>query len=117
MIEDDPVMRVVDRAMDAQTRLLVAYVENMRETIRQEVRREVRTEFGGEQFRVRKDTAECNLERDEAIRRDARPVAEGGLGLSLRALGRKYHIGKSRVAEVLAAGDGGKPGRKLARKI
>lgn len=108
MIEDDPVMRVVDRAMDAQTRLLVAYVENMRETIRQEVRREVQVEFGGEQFRIGKGTAERNQKRDEAIRYDARPVAQGGLGLSVRALGRKYHIGKSRVAEVLAAGEKGR---------
>lgn len=104
-IDDDPVTRIVDRAVQAQTRLLVVYMNGMREQIRQEVKREVQAEFGGDRTYICKGSADRNRQRDEAIRRDARPVAEGGMGLSLRALGSKYHMSKSRIAEVLAAGD------------
>lgn len=102
---DDPVMRIVDRAMEAQTRLLTTYLNNMREQIRRDVEREVRAEFGGERTYFGKCVAEKNRLRDEAIRRDAKPVSEGGLGLSLRALGRKYHVDKRTVSRVLAEFD------------
>lgn len=101
---DDPVMRIVDRAMEAQTRLMMTYMESMRAQIRREVEREVRAEFGGDRTYFGKGVSGRNRERDEAIRRDARPVSEGGLGMSLRALGKKYHMGKTRVAEVLSEG-------------
>lgn len=103
MNRDDPVMRIVDRAMEAQTRLMMTYMESMRAQIRREVEREVRAEFGGDRTYFGKGVSGRNRERDEAIRRDAMPVSDGGLGMSLRALGRKYHMGKTRVAEVLAA--------------
>lgn len=103
---DDPVMRIVDRAMEAQTRLMMTYLGNMREQIRREVEREVRHEFGGDRPYFGKGVSDRNRLRDEAIRRDAQPVSEGGLGLSLRALGRKYHMGKSNVARVLAEVNG-----------
>lgn len=103
---DDPVMRIVDRAMEAQTRLMMIYLGNMREQIRREVEREVRAEFGGDRPYLGKGVADRNKARDEAIRRDALPLKDGGLGLSLRALGRKYHMGKSHVARVLAKVEG-----------
>lgn len=102
---DDPVMRVVDRAMEAQMRLMIGYMENMREQIRREVEREVRAEFGGDRPYFGKGTSDRNKQRDEAIRRDARPASEGGLGLSQRALGRKYHTSQSNVCKVLAANE------------
>lgn len=103
--EDDPVMRIVDRAMEAQTRLLMTYLGNMREQIRRDVEREVRAEFGGDRAYFGKGTSERKRARDEAIRRDAKPVSEGGLGLSLRALGRKYHVDKHTVSRALAEGE------------
>lgn len=102
---DDPVMRIVDRAMEAQTRLLMTYLGNMREQIRRDVEREVRAEIGGEQQYFGKRVPDQVRLRNEAIRRDAKPLNEGGTGLSLRALGRKYHMSKSNVALVLAEGE------------
>jgi Mor family transcriptional regulator len=104
-IDDDPLSRLLDRAVQAQTRLLLSYIENSREQARIDMARMIRDEFGGDQVYFGKGVAEKNHARDMAIWSDARPVSEGGQGLSLRALGKKYHLGKSRIAEVLTTID------------
>lgn len=106
---DDPVGRVVDRAMAAQTRLLLTYMDQMRETIRREVEKELRDEFSGEQIYMGKGTADRTQARDAAI------VADSAAGLSLRALARKYHLSKSQVSRVLVKDEtgGGKNGDSL----
>lgn len=100
-IDDDPLNRLIDRAVQAQTRLLLNYIESTREQMLTDVARIIKEEFCGDQLYIGKGVAEKNRARDIAIWRDSKPVAAGGQGLSLRALGKKYHLGKSRIAEVL----------------
>jgi len=100
-IDDDPLNRLIDRAVQAQTRLLLNYIESTREQMLTDVTRLITEEFGGDQLYIGKRSSDKNSARDLAIWQDAQPVAEGGKGLSLRALGKKYHLGKSRIAEVL----------------
>lgn len=97
--DDDLVFRLVDITLAALRRAGVNFVP----TIRSEIASVVRKEFSGDNVYIPKALGAQKAKRDEAIRRDARPVSDGGLGLSLRALGRKYHMGKSNVARVLAA--------------
>lgn len=108
---DDPVLRIVEAAMEAQTRLLLAYQEQMRQQITAQVMAAVRGEMAGEQFYVGKGTASRLVERNAAIRKDCAQVAEGGGGLSIRAAARKYHIGKSQVAEIIGRATGKNGGK------
>ena len=101
-IDDDPLNRLIDRAVQAQTRLLLNYIESTRGQMMADVAHLIKEEFGGDQLYIGKGPSDKNHARDLAIWRDAQPVARGGQGLSLRALGKKYHLGKSRIAEVLA---------------
>jgi len=86
--EDDQVMRMIDRAMAAQQRLVLNYLHGMRENIRQEIKLEIAADF-------RKKTFERNEMRNELIRQD------GARGLSIREIGRKHNIGKTQVAVIL----------------
>lgn len=108
---DDPVVRIVEAAVAAQTRLMLAYMEQMRQQVTDQVTRAMRAEMGGEQFYMGKGTASRLVERNAAIRKDCAPVAEGGGGMSIRAAAKKYHIGKSQVAEIIGQ-TGGKNGGK-----
>lgn len=100
--DDDAVSRMVDRAVDANVRMLVAYMDNMKAAIKAEVERELRAEFAGDQVYFGKGSADRKATRNAAIRSDARPRDQGGLGLSIRALSRKYHLGKTQIATILA---------------
>ena len=108
---DDPVLRIVEAAVEAQTRLMLAYMEQMRQQVTDQVMRAMRAEMGGEQIYMGKGTASRLVERNAAIRKDCAPVAGGGGGMSIRAAARKYHLSKSQVAEILrpAGKNGGKP--------
>lgn len=101
-IDDNPLNRLIDRAVQAQTRLLLNYIESTRGQMMADVARIIQEEFCGDQLYIGKGVAEKNRARDLAIWHDAQPVAAGGRCLSLRALGKKYYLGKSRIAEVLA---------------
>lgn len=92
---DDPVERMVELAMQAQTRLMLAYMEAMKENLRSELLQATRSEFGGEQPYFGKGTQARNDERDAAIR------ADRAAGMSLRAIAKKHRMGKSQVSRVL----------------
>lgn len=98
---DDPVLRIVEAAVDAQTRLMLAYMEQMRQQVTDQVRRAMHTEMAGEQIYIGKGTASRQVERAAAIRKDCAPVAEGGAGMSIRAAARKYHLSKSQVFRIV----------------
>lgn len=95
--KDDPVERLVEMAIEAQTRMMIAYTNNLRE----EMRKIVRREFGGEQVHFRKCEDDRNKDRDARIRQEALPIAQGGLGLSIRALARRHHLSKTQVERIL----------------
>lgn len=104
-IEDDPAARIVELAMEAQTRLMVAYLGQMKETMRKEVEALIEREFGGDRVYFGKGSASKLQEAHAAIRRDALPVAQGGQGLSLRALAKKHHRSKTQIARILKGGE------------
>jgi Mor family transcriptional regulator len=54
----------------------------------------IKAEFGGEQMRIRKDTADRNAVRDQMILRDR---AEG---MSARSIAKKYHLTHPRVIQI-----------------
>jgi Mor family transcriptional regulator len=93
-VNDDPVIRIVEAAMEAQTRLLLAYMEQHTRQLREELTKKLRSEFSGEQVYMGKGTAGRLIERDAAILADSQTM-------SLRALARKYHLSKSQVSRVL----------------
>lgn len=95
---DDPVERLVDLAMAAQTRLMLAYMEAMRETLREELRATTRAEFGGEQPYFGKGTLARNETRDAAI------LADREAGMSLRGIAKKHHVSKTQVCRVIDRG-------------
>lgn len=101
-IDDNPLKRLIDRAVQAQTRLLLNYIESTRAQMIADVARIIQDEFCGDQLYIDKGAAEKNRARDLAIWHDAQPVAAGGHGLSLRALGKKYYFSKSGIAKALA---------------
>jgi Mor family transcriptional regulator len=92
---DDPVERMVELAMQAQMRLMLAYMDAMKENLRAELQRATRNEFGGEQPYFGKGTQARNDERDAAVR------ADKAAGLSLRAIAKKHHMSKTQVSRVL----------------
>lgn len=102
---DDPVLRIVEAAVEAQTRLMLAYMEQMRQQVTDQVMRAMRAEMGGEQIYMGKGTASRLVERNAAIRKDCAPVAEGGGGMSIRAAARKHHMSRSQVARLVRAPD------------
>lgn len=111
--DDDPVLRVVEASVEAQTKLMLAYMEQMRQQVTDQVTRAMYDEMGGEQFYVRKNRKSRAEERNDAIRKDCAPVSEGGGGLSLRAASNKHHLSKSRVSAILKE----KPGGVLKKPI
>ncbi len=92
---DDPVLRIVEAAVEAQTRLMLAYMEQMRQQVIDQVERAMRAEMGGEQWYARKETA------TRAVGRDAAILADAAAGMSLRAMSRKYHLSKTQVSRIL----------------
>lgn len=103
---DDPVLRIVEAAVEAQTRLMLAYMEQMRQQVTDQVMRAMRAEMGGEQIYMGKGTASRLVERAAAIRKDCAPVAEGGGGMSIRAAARKHNLSKSQVFRIVVKGEG-----------
>lgn len=92
---DDPVERMVELAMQAQTRLMLAYLDAMKENLRSELLQATRSEFGGEQPYFGKGTQARNDTRDAEVR------ADKAAGLSLRAIAKKHHMSKTQVSRVL----------------
>ena len=92
---DDPVERMVELAMAAQMRLMLAYMDAMKENLRAELQQATRSEFCGEQLYFGKGTQARNDSRDAAIR------ADKAAGMSLRAIAKKHHMSKTQVSRVL----------------
>ena len=92
---DDPVERIVDTAVAAMTRMMLAYMEQMRSEIRREAAAAVRGEFAGDQFYVGKDCGDRAAVRNQAI------MADRVAGLSVRAIAKKRNVSKTHVARVL----------------
>lgn len=93
---DDPVLRIVEAAMEAQTRLLLAYQEQMRQQITAQVMAAVRGEMAGEQFYVGKGTASRLVERNAAM------CADRSAGMSIRSIAKKHRVSKSCAAVVVS---------------
>lgn len=92
--EDDLVERLADVAMRAVNRALL----DLAPTIRNEIVSTVRGEFSGEQVYIPKALAAEQAKRNELMRIDR------AAGMSVRAVARKHHIGKTRAAEILKGG-------------
>lgn len=99
---DDPVERIVDMAMQAQMRLLLAMMQNMHDQLRRELKAQVRGEFGGEQVHFRKDTAEKIAVRNENILRDK------AAGVEPKEIMRRHNVGRANYYLIVNAKKGGK---------
>lgn len=105
---DDPVLRIVEAAvgasmdaalgaaMEAQTRLVLAYQEQMRKNITDQVMRAMRAEMGGEQFYMGKGTAAWLVKRNAAM------CVDRAAGMSIRAIAKKHDVSKSCAAVVVS---------------
>ena len=93
---DDPVQRIVEAAVEAQTRLMLAYMEQMRQQMTDQVTQAMRKEMSGEQFYVGKGTAARLVERNAAM------CADRAAGMSIRAIAKKHRVSKSCAAVVVS---------------
>jgi Mor family transcriptional regulator len=93
---DDPVLRIVEAAVEAQTRLMLAYMEQMRQQVTDQVMRAMRAEMGGEQIYMGKGTASRLVERNLAM------CADRANGMSIRAIAKKHRVSKSCAAVVVS---------------
>lgn len=93
---DDPVLRIVEAAVEAQTRLMLAYMEQMRQQVTDQVMRAMRAEMGGEQIYMGKGTAARLVERNVAM------CVDRAAGMSIRAIAKKHRVSKSCAAVVVS---------------
>lgn len=104
--DDDLVSRLTERALEVASGAIVQIAAGVMNDLRQRIKNELRAEFQGDRAYIRKTDGQRKSSRDAAIRHDRKPKDQGGGGLSIRALARKWHLSKSQIERILAARDG-----------